>query len=272
MICLSCTEETLNEALGTIEKSIKYIDAVEIRADYLLPSEYHLLAEFPSKIKLPCILTFRWPKDGGNDKTLSIAERAEILSKALDGHWAYFDIEDDADSSDEKLLVKKAEDSGVKVIKSFHDFTGVPDNLAQRIIKNSYGNRFIPKAAVMSNSTEDFLKIVQAHKDIQKEIELSNGYSCTNGPFLTDYILVGMGDYGFPSRILAGVFGSMLTFCSSGKAAPGHVNPEIMSELYNYNNLNENTKVFGIIGNPVMHSKSPDIHNPAFQQKNIDAV
>ena len=35
--------------------------------------------------------------------------------------------------------------------------------------------------------------------------------------------------------------------------------------------ISGSTKVYTVIGNPITHSKSPNMHNAAFQKLNIDA-
>ncbi len=45
-----------------------------------------------------------------------------------------------------------------------------------------------------------------------------------------------------------------------------------MKRLYFYDRINSQTKVFGVIGDPVAHSLSPLIHNLAFRQVGINAV
>ena len=84
-----------------------------------------------------------------------------------------------------------------------------------------------------------------------------------------------MGDHGFATRILTARIGSYLTFTSASAAAdaaPGHINPEQLRSLYRYDKLTDNTAVFGVIGNPVMHSFSPFIHNRGFSMLDIDGV
>lgn len=274
MICLSCTDSTIRADIELIENNRAYIDIVEIRVDFLRDTEFKMLASLPEQAALPCILTFRRPEDGGANPDIGTEQRCEILTSALDGGWAYLDIADDAAAVCEQQLVKTAEAAGTRVIKSFHDFSGVPENLACQMIDNSCGDRFVPKAAVMPNNTADLFKIVNAFVELERLKRSSDGYSCTNGAFLTDYILVGMGAVGFPSRIMAGAWGSMLTFSSAGetKAAPGYISPRELFEVYNYKNLTGATKVFGIVGNPVMHSRSPVLHNAALQVNGIDGV
>ena len=273
MICLSCTGKTIETDLELIEQNREYIDLAEIRADFLEASELVKLEQLPGKAGLPCILTFRKPADGGVNPDVGVEQRAAILTAALGGGWSYIDIEEDADSESERELLKTAHSAGVRVIKSFHDFNGVPERLAERLLAISAGDRYIPKAAVMIRSTADLLAVFDAHRELRRLRESSDGFSCTNGPFLSDYILVGMGSAGVPSRIMAGAWGSMLSFTSAGQAAaPGHIGPREMAVDYNYPNLTADTAVLGIVGNPVLHTKSPSLHNAALQAAGLDEV
>ncbi|MEZ5344521.1 MAG: shikimate dehydrogenase [Pyrinomonadaceae bacterium] len=43
-------------------------------------------------------------------------------------------------------------------------------------------------------------------------------------------------------------------------------------DIYRVKELTKETEIYGIIGNPVSHSLSPYIHNPAFKEMGIDAV
>ncbi|MCG8558728.1 MAG: type I 3-dehydroquinate dehydratase, partial [Hyphomicrobiales bacterium] len=77
-------------------------------------------------------------------------------------------------------------------------------------------------------------------------------------------VILGMGDYGFPTRILSRRMGSMWTYTSaadSSLAAPGQASPETLREVYYHSRINASDTILCVIGNPVMHSKSPLIHN-----------
>ena len=45
-----------------------------------------------------------------------------------------------------------------------------------------------------------------------------------------------------------------------------------MKDIYNYEGINSETTVYGVIADPVGHSLSPDIHNAAFQHLGINSV
>jgi 3-dehydroquinate dehydratase/shikimate dehydrogenase len=84
-----------------------------------------------------------------------------------------------------------------------------------------------------------------------------------------------MGDLGMPSRILGAKFGAPFTYAAFNKErgiAPGLPSFEELKRLYFYDHINANTKVFGVLGDPVAHSLSPLVHNLAFRHLGINAV
>lgn len=77
-----------------------------------------------------------------------------------------------------------------------------------------------------------------------------------------------MGERGGLVRLLAAKYGGYLTFAAMSPeraSAPGQPDIQKLRGLYNYSRQRPDTKLFGIIGNPVSHSRSPLIHNTAFQ-------
>jgi len=84
-----------------------------------------------------------------------------------------------------------------------------------------------------------------------------------------------MGERGLMSRILCSKFGGYLTFGtldSSKVSAPGQPTIKDLLDLYNFRRIGPDTKVYGIIGKPVSHSKSPIVHNQAFKSVDFNGV
>lgn len=84
-----------------------------------------------------------------------------------------------------------------------------------------------------------------------------------------------MGERGLISRLLCSKFGGYLTFgtLDSGKeSAPGQPTISDLLNVYNIRQIRDDTKVYGIIGKPVGHSKSPILHNAAFKSVGFNAV
>ncbi|QEN03934.1 shikimate dehydrogenase [Thiospirochaeta perfilievii] len=252
-ICLTLTEDSLKKCINSVEKHGSEIQIVELRVDLLKRSEQLKINNF--KIDIPTILTFRKSVDGGlynGDEEY----RIKILELGLkSGNFSYVDLEEDLIAPN---LEELARVHNVKIIRSFHDFNGVPKDLADRLLRIKRSNDELPKAAVMIKSTEDLLLFYKESLKI-KSIEK---------------IVLGMGNMGFNTRVLAHKIGSFLTFTSTNgaSAAPGHVTPTLLKETYSFNNIDWDTEVFGIIGNPVMHTKSPAIHNKGYKSLGLNAV
>ena len=252
MICLTLSGSTLSACLSEIRENREYIDLAELRLDYLEKSEQERASEFPSMTDVPVILTLRRKEDGGKC-TLSEKERRALLLSALDGDFAYVDIEEDVKKND---VEEKARAKGVKIIRSFHDFSGIPDDIYSRIYRLAERGD-IAKAAVTPHSIQDVLTLFRISEEL-KEIPK---------------IIIGMGDWGIPLRILYRRAGSILTFASSGEAvAPGQISAKDLKLLYRADQVDEKTGIYGIIGNPVLHTSSPQIHNPGFHAIHYNAI
>src|SRR5437763_15567874 len=84
-----------------------------------------------------------------------------------------------------------------------------------------------------------------------------------------------MGDANLISRVLAKKFGGFLTFASldePSQTAPGQISISDMKKLYRWDALSPSTKVYGVVGSPIMHSMSPAIHNAGFDAVGYDGI
>jgi len=82
--------------------------------------------------------------------------------------------------------------------------------------------------------------------------------------------MIGMGERGLYSRILAPFFGSELFF--AGNAAPGQLSLERAQAIYGDRKIKRPEKIFAIAGNPAGHSMSPSTHNPLFRNRGVSAA
>ena len=84
-----------------------------------------------------------------------------------------------------------------------------------------------------------------------------------------------MGEKGLMSRVLSAKFGGFLTFGSIEAgfiSAPGQPTIRELLDLYNFRLIGSDTKVHGVIGNPIGHSKSPHLYNAAFESIGFNGI
>ena len=83
-----------------------------------------------------------------------------------------------------------------------------------------------------------------------------------------------MGPFGEMSRVLAPKFGGLLTFAAEAEDAPTAPGQLTIAELrrLRYDAISAATRVYGVIGWPVGHSRSPDVHNAGFEAVGHDGV
>ena len=82
-----------------------------------------------------------------------------------------------------------------------------------------------------------------------------------------------MGDVALPTRFLAlRDRGSFMYAPVENATAPGQISLDAMKNLYRVDKLNRQTRVYGVIGDPVGHSLSPQMQNAGFQARRVNAV
>lgn len=255
MLCLTLTGATLEEDFAQYERNKAWIKLVELRIDLLDPAELEKASAFPDRLDLPVILTCRRISDGGRCD-LPERQRLGLLKHVASGNFSYVDIEDDVKKSE---FENDLHARGIKIIRSFHDCEGMPADIYSRLSRMA-AKGDIPKIAVTPKTFMDVIALFRIEQELAD---------------VPEKIVIGMGEMGVPTRILYKRTGSFMTFCSdslSSSGAPGHLTARTMSELYRADQVDKQTHIYGIIGNPVMHTSSPMIHNPGFHAIRFNAI
>jgi 3-dehydroquinate dehydratase/shikimate dehydrogenase len=251
---------TIEENLEIFRRNKAMADILELRTDLLNEDQFDLVSQLPSRIDLPLILTCRKVIDGGKWDSHEKG-RKEWLLEWMEGGFSYIDLEMDLD--DDLPLVEKARQQGITIIRSFHNFHNVPSDLFEKMTSYSHSEDVIVKGAVYPGNSEELFNLI----DISLKLK--------NTGSMNRFILLGMGEFGFPTRILAEKLGSYLTFCSDShgpSGAPGHCSASDLNDIYHFRTISETTVINSIIGNPLKQSRSPHIHNRGYVEKGIDAV
>ncbi|MBN1257968.1 MAG: shikimate dehydrogenase [Planctomycetes bacterium] len=249
MICIPIVATSMDSAMIEIARACKEpADLIELRLDYL-EDEVDVGALLQAA-RLPCIATCRPVREGGCYRGEE-KKRLALLKLAAEAGAAYVDVEHDA-------LANLTLPGNVKVIASYHNFDETPQNLAEIVKMLAALPCDIIKFVTLANKLTDNLKIWEALKACAKPA-----------------ISFCMGELGEVSRVLALRQGSLLTFGSlaQGKeSAPGQILARDLAELYRVKAITAKTALYAVVGNPIAHSISPEIHNAAFAALKMDAV
>jgi len=264
LVCLCLTGKTLQEDLELVNKYRSYIDIAELRVDQLTNDERLHVRKFPSLAGLPCILTIRRTIDGGAyyegeaTRTTLFARALAFADQDIRKNFAYIDLETD-------FLVPSLQEAalafGTKIIRSYHNMTGMETNLAEKMQKMRITGHEIPKIACMPHSLSDVTKFFKEAKEIK-------GF---------EHILCAMGDYGLSTRILANRTNSLLTYTSPRETIEkmkniGHIDPVTLNDVYNFRLIDDNTKLYGITGYPLAITDSPKIHNKGYRDHGMNSA
>jgi 3-dehydroquinate dehydratase/shikimate dehydrogenase len=141
-----------------------------------------------------------------------------------------------------------------RILLSAHDFQRTPPL-----------NRLLPRRF---RKHADAIKVAVTARTLADSVRLLHFARKTPAS-----VVVPMGDVGLPARLLALREGSALAYAPvSAATAPGQVSLHELKHLYRAHQLNRQTRVYAVIGNPIAHSLSPLVHNTAFSARRINAV
>lgn len=249
MICVSIARTrhkmVLAEHQALAQRGAKL---VELRVDWLsrAPDVPRLLKDRPT----PVVVTCRRREDGGK-WTGSEDERRTVLRTAIISGADYVDLERDIAKSIPRY-------GKTKRIISHHDFESTPDDLEMIWADMAEMNPDIIKIVTTAHSPSDCVRLLK----LVAEAKVPTIGFC-------------MGEFGILSRILCGKYGAPFTyaaFSAEREIAPGQLTFKQMKDIYRYDSINRETKVFGVLGDPIGHSLSPILHNAAMQKIGFNGV
>jgi len=257
MLAAVIKSKDCNEAIEDIKK-VKGADLIELRLDYIKNLKNDGIRRLMIKCEKPAITTCRKKSEGGffsgNEN-----ERIDILKSAVKHGADYIDMEYSSDKDSIRDVIKNKKNA--KIIVSHHDFKGTQNNIRNLYYKIKKFKPDLIKIVTQANSVTGNFKIFELIKTANEENQ--------------KIIAFCMGSYGKFSRILSLILGSQITYASVGKseeAASGQPTIKELVDYYRIKKINKNTKIVGLIGNPVEHSWSHIIHNAGFDKLDINAV
>jgi 3-dehydroquinate dehydratase / shikimate dehydrogenase len=234
------------ELAEAVKRGAKF---VELRLDFLAKAvDFKRLA--PLK-QCPWVATLRRPADGGRYNGTE-QERLMILRQAIvSGAFEWVDLETDVADGIKRF-------GPVKRIVSYHNTAETPANLEDVYAAMLKQDADVYKIAVAAQSPEDVARVLTLQRTAPKPT-----------------VAFCMGDIGQPTRFLALKFGAPWIYAAFNKErgiAPGLPSFDEFRTTYNVRAITKDTKVFGVVGDPVGHSLSPLLHNHVYKKLGVDAL
>ncbi len=233
-------------------------DFFEFRLDYLqqpakgIEAIRRFLGECPA---CTVLATCRRAENHGRFQG-SIKEQLGLLEEAVQAGARAIDIEIETAAAAAKAV--KALAGACDVIISYHNFTTTPalEPVLRRLLRVPAAAYKVVTTARKPTDTSRVLSLARKHRQIP-------------------LVVLSMGEVGFPSRVLAPVYGGLYTYAAPSAiegTAAGQVSARELRHLYRIEQLSRTTKIYGVIADPVGHSISPAVHNRAFHCRRLDAA
>ncbi|RZR92442.1 hypothetical protein BHM03_00020747, partial [Ensete ventricosum] len=222
-----------------------------------------LLTETPNSCQVVVLILISWvicrPKWEGGEYEGDDEQRLEALRLAMELGADYVDVELKV-AEDFVRLINGKKPENFKLIVSSHNYQKTPSSseLGSLVAAIQASGADIVKIATTAVSVVDVTRMFQVLVHCQVPM-----------------IGLVMGERGLLSRVLCPKYGGYLTFGTLGEgkaSAPGQPTISQLLHLYNIRQIGADTKLTGLIGNPVRQTKSHIFHNAAFKSAGFDAV
>lgn len=253
MIIVSITGPTITDALRQMSSSVRYADMFEFRLDLLREP---FMSRLFAAARKPAIATLRSREEGGTFDGTDEMKMDVLVSAAFSGA-AFVDVELACGKEFVALLRRRL--GKTKIILSYHGRENINAAGVFNRMKKCGGDIF--KLAYAARDCADIRHAVRFLDMAKRERRKA--------------MAIAMGEWGEPSRILYRALGGWATYAApddAAGAAPGQISVRVMKQLYRADKHSSHTRIFGVVGNPVAHSKGIYLHNPLFRRMRRDAV
>ncbi len=223
-------------------------ELAELRIDCLRrePDLMRILKARPT----PLVFTIRRGTDGGLWRG-SEEKRQQLLREAIALGVDYVDLEHDIAGNIRRF-------GKTKRIVSYHNLKTTPEDVQDIAEQCEQLDPDIVKIATAADSLAEASRVLH--------LGVTGKHPA---------IPIAMGQIGFFTRILGAKFGAPFTYTGFNPErvfAAGMPKFPVLKRDYCYNQINSETEVYAVIGDPIEQSLSPAIHNAAFRHLGLNKV
>jgi 3-dehydroquinate dehydratase / shikimate dehydrogenase len=255
-ICAVVAAPDLRSMQRQLVAALRQTQTVELRLDWLRDDTeiIRFLARLAANAPQATLIATCRRREAGGRYDGTVAKQLVHLAEAIHAGCAWYDLEIETVRQCPPQLIYALLGEG-RQLRSAHFFRGMPAGLPRVA---SELRRYRPdaiKIAVRCDSLADareMLDFARSQRDI---------------------VAVPMGEVALPVRFLA--LRGKRAFCYApveNATAPGQISLEEMKGLYRADQFDGQTRVYGVIGNPVGHSLSPAMQNAGFAARRMNAV
>ncbi len=258
MICCSIVVRDIESTIENINRIRDKIDLIEVRFDMFLPTQQELRYMYSMVFPKSFVFTVRNKKLlKSNIFKFLIKEACKLEGFLVDIDYRYI-----------SYFIRFGLPLN-KIIVSYHNYKNIKGFREKFFELRRFGARYI-KIAVTPHNLNDLVKLYKSCHGLRAITQ-----SLSSGALEPILLFVAMGKLGIISRILYKRFASAWTYCCVDKGketAPGQLNVDELLELYRIRNINDKTKLYGIIGNNIEHSLSSLYYNKNFSLLKMNCI
>jgi 3-dehydroquinate dehydratase/shikimate dehydrogenase len=260
-ICVSICESNWSSVARAVRDAGRHDVLIEIRLDCSAPDVFKPLDSLRKLLGTcpqPTVVTFRAAAEGGRSEADFETRLRFWRDEGLRLPARFVDLELDIA---EQLSRENVSVDWSRVICSYHKHDELPGNLNEIFKQLAATPARILKIAVRVNDAVECLQIFDLLARARRDGR--------------EIIAIGMGAAGLTTRILGPSRGAFLTYASltdQRATAAGQISFEELTSVYRVEKITGETLITGLVGLPVGHSISPQIHNATFASLEMNAV
>jgi 3-dehydroquinate dehydratase/shikimate dehydrogenase len=246
LLCVTVAAGTM-EDLRRNRDAATEADLVELRLDHVDRPD---VGGALHGRRTPVIVTCRPQWEGGRFAG-SEDERRRLLQAAIDLGAEYIDVEATAGFAAELIRSR----AGRGIVASSHVFGEPPNDLQARYADLRSTGAEVAKLAIEVSALAETLPLFELGADKGDD----------------GHVLLAMGNQGLATRVLAARLGNRWTYAGDG-IAPGQLPPSRLLKDFRFKRIARDAALYAVVGNPIIHSRSPVMHNAGFAALGLNAA